>query len=181
MQDKPVRSQQQMRHLALTSQLIAIDAQATVLKTMDTEHSFGLESTFEVEVLIAAVHDFALSAEHLVLKAKSACIEEIRHSLQAVCNLSADLKTKADSLSKRGQMRAKYRLQNTVLEPNSQAENSEGTSDPGKLLAAAQHSCLQAELNQFATFSLQIHAICDLALEYCFNAASACARCNRNI
>lgn len=190
--------QQQLRDMALNAMLVAVDAQAAALKSMDREHSFGIENSFSVEHLRGQVKDLVQSAHMIVSGCRKCEFSETREKIQALASVSRRVKGEADLFKTGGAPKAKQRFDSLLLQvgvdepkatpvppseqPAGQAPtNTDIAHDPRKLSAQAGFACLRAEIDAFEAFAMQIHAVCNLALEYALNAAVESSRSNGNI
>lgn len=195
--------EQQLREMALNAMLLAVDAQAAALKSMDKEHSFGIENSFSVERLRAECKDLVQAAHAIVKNAEANCLNDTRDKITALAVSARKLKDGADRFQASASPRAKSRydhllmqmgmevLQQGCADPEavkaSEAEagkaptNTEIAGDVRKLSAQAGFACLRAELDECRAYAMQIHATCNLALEYALKAAAKSARCNSNI
>ncbi len=200
-------SQQQLRDMALNAMLLAVDAQAAALKSMDREHTFGLENSFTVDRLRDHIKDLVQSA-HVIVKAGKACsLTETREKIQSLAAAARRMKDDADHFRATSAPLAKTRYDNMLLQmgldepklaqdatetaasevkasdlPAGEAPTStEVGHEPRALTAQAGFACLRAEIDEYSAFAMQIHAVCNLALEYALNAAAESSRSNTNI
>lgn len=189
-------SQQQLRAMALKAQLLAVDAQAAALRSMDREHTFGIESTYTVDRIHATMHDFMSDIFTLVGKADKVEIAETRSAISVMVARAKELKREADELKERGARNAQFRYNLThgaaetlkVSAETPKTDNSTAVEplpaapvEPLKLQDKADFACLRAEVDEYMAFAMQVHALCNLALEYSFSAAVTCSRCQSNI
>jgi len=194
---------QQLREMALNAMLLAVDAQAAALKSMDREHSLGVENSFSIERLRNQTKDLVQSAQTVVKSAESSCIHELREKVKALATSVRNLKDNADRFREAAQPRAKFRYDHLLMqmgmeEPKlakdgdeakqqSSAEagaaptNTDVAVDSRKLQAQAGFACLRAEVDEYYAYAMQVHATGNLALEYALNAVVKCSRCHSNI
>lgn len=196
-----IMSEQQLREMALNAMLLAVDAQAAALKSMDREHSFGVENSFSVERLRDQLKDLVQSTHTIVRGADSSCINETREKIKSLASAVTKLKGDADRFKEAAQPRARARYAQLLMQMGVEGPKAthpdktdpadaeagkaltpgEVATDTRGLSSQAGFACLRAEVDEFLAFVLQIHASCNLALEYALNAAAKCARCNSNI
>lgn len=198
-QQKYNMGQQQLRTMALRAQLLALDAQAEALRCMDREHSLGVESSTQVNFVRTDVHDFMDDVFALVKKSADVPSDETRGGIAVMVDRAKNLKAEADKLRDCGKRGAQFRYSTTspeaastpVAAPGcSPAEASVGAVPPTpspvpvtteKLQAKADFACLRAEVDEYAAFAMQVHALCNLALEYCYTAGADSSRSEGNI
>lgn len=193
------RTEQHLRAMALRAQLLALDAQAEALRSMDREHSLGVESSFSIECVRTDVHDFMNDVFNVVRKSSEVAIDQLRGSIGVLAERAKQLKQEGDKLKDRGLNAAKFRYATScpdacgtvVAAPG--ASPVDGAAGPvpqagvtvpastEKLQAKADFACLRAEVDEYAAYAMQVHALCNLALEYCFTAAADAARCQSNV
>lgn len=173
------KSQQQLRSMALHAQLLAVDAQAAALRDMDHEHTFGMESTFDIDRLRERVHTFVKHISSFVADCEELSKEDARARLAALADKAAVIKSDADQVNKNGALHAKFRYSPTAkaaVSPEAFAEPGKSTGDDNKstsiptevnqLQARADFACVRAELDEYFAFTLQVHALCNMALEF---------------
>lgn len=173
---------QNLRAIALRAQLLALDAQAEALRAMDREHSLGVESSFYINSICQKIHDFMNDVFAQVRKSDETDILAFRASLTVLLERSKSLKAESDDLKVRGGNAAQFRFALTggaATSPAATEPQQAGAVpvDPEKLQNRADFACLRAEVDEFAAFALQIHALANLAMEYCFTAAVRCRSC----
>lgn len=195
--------QQQLRDMALNAMLLAVDAQSAALKSMDREHSMGIENSFSIDRLRGQVKDLVQSTHLIVNESEKLSQEETRDRIKSLANVARKLKSEADRFREASQPKARHRydhlLMQTGLEgfsgagevgqgkcpaeaPAGQAPTDTQVShEPKKLTVQAGFACLRAEIDIYEAFAMQLHAICNLALEYALNAAASIAKQNANI
>lgn len=190
MLDKIEVSQQQLRSMALNAMVLALDAQAAALQSMDREHSLGIESSYSVKSLLGKAKDFVQSAAELVKLSESVSFIETRQKVRSLAAGAQRLKEEAAEFITNTNPKANSRYEQLLMELG-EAKSPEATAPAGnaetpnevgaqgrKITAQAGFACLRAEIDEFAAFSLQIHATCNLALEYALNAAAKSAQKN---
>jgi hypothetical protein len=165
---------QSVRRSALHFQLLALEGQTRVIKALDIEHAFGIESTSGAELVLGHARDFVKSAEIVAERAGSAPRETTVASLKALRETARRISERASALDKSGLERAKMRLdqclcEHAQIDPSSLDGVVPGTA--AQMAVKAGVSCYRAEAEQLDTFALQVRALCDLALEYAYNAA----------
>lgn len=194
-------TQQQLRAMALRAQLLAIDAQASALTTMDREHSFGVEASYQLERNRRDVHDFVRDVLAFAEHSQDKELPEANSCLCVLVRRASDLKTEFKALQKSGTQHAQWRFRFTAAAsqvPSEVVEAAPTTTetvvnqapeakpitdqsvpvDVSRLQMKADFACLRAEVDEFAALELQVHALCNLALEYCFTEAVKCTRCS---
>lgn len=172
---------QQLRKSALHWQLAALDEQLGALKMLDREHSFGVENTAEVTYLVAELHDLFKSAELLSKEAKSLPPDQVMDRIKSFQANIKHIKEDAARFNGSAVLRAKLRLHNALedchVKPDESTVSDKPATEPDKLFARANTCCYSAETSQFTAFAMQINAICDLTLEWIYNAAGeACQK-----
>lgn len=202
--------QQQLREMALNAMLLAVDAQAAALKSMDREHSLGIENSFSVERLRERVKDLVQSAHAIVRSGSAAELAETREKIQSLATVARRVKADADRFKADSAPRAKFRydhllMQMGMVEPEPAVElaptlngskadeaiaqtppseapagkaptSTDVAHDPQKITAQAGFACLRAEIDEYEAFTMQVHATCNLALEYALNFAVETSR-----
>lgn len=189
-----VMSEQQLRNMALNAMLLAIDAQSAALHSMDREHSLGVENGFSIDRLRSQAKDLLQSTQTIVQTSQSLSLADLRDKIAALASASRRLKGEADRFKDSSQSRARARYEHLLMMLGDDQDTSTEQLPAGKaptdtkvgwdtdqLSAQAGKACLRAEIDEFEAFSLQIHAICNLALEYALNEAVKSARSNSNI
>lgn len=181
-----VMSEQQLRDMALNAMLLALDAQSAALHSMDREHSLGVENGYSIDHLRQKSKDLIQSAQVIVKNADTMQLDELREKIVALSMGSVRLKHEADQFKASCQGRAKNRYEHLelVLGDNPNKDTAVGSApgrDPRQLTVEAGRACLRAEVDEYDAFALQIHAMCNLALEYALNAAAKAARSFSNI
>jgi hypothetical protein len=172
---------QQLRKSALQWQLAALDEQLGALKMLDREHSFGVENTAEVTYIVAELHDLLKSAELLSTEAKKLPPDQVMDRIKTFQKNVKHIKEEAARFNGSAVLRAKLRLRNALEDCHAKPEETsiadKPAAEPDKLFARANTCCYSAETSQFTAFAMQINAICDLALEWIYNAAGeACEK-----
>jgi hypothetical protein len=189
--------------MALNAMLLAVDAQSAALKSMDREHSMGIENSFSIDRLRGQVKDFVQSAHIIVAETEKLSLEQTREKIAALAIVARRLKADADRFRDASQPKAKHRYDHLLMQtglsgfsgsteqkpetvpadaPAGQAPTDTSVShEPQKLTVQAGFACLRAEVDIYEAFTMQLHAVCNLALEYVLNAAAASARQNANI
>lgn len=193
MLDKFVMSDQQLRAMALNAMLLAADAQAAALQTMDREHTLGVENSYSVKYLIGLAKDFVDSTNEIVKLAESKEFVETRDKIRALATGASKIKDEVDKFRQATEPKAKNRYEQLLMQLGHQA-NCDANCDAGtastpvdvghdckKLTAQAGFACLRAEVDEYAAFAMQLHALCNLGLEYALNAASKQAKAHSNI
>lgn len=190
MLDKIEISQQQLRSIALNAMVLALDAQAAALQSMDREHSLGIESSYSVKNLLGRTKDFVQSALELVKLSESVGFIETRQKIRSLAVGAGRLKEEADKFFSNTEPKASMRYEQLLMElgenklpesslPAGEAPTPQDVATNGRRITAqAGFACLRAEIDEFAAFTLQIHATCNLALEYALNAAAKSAQTN---
>lgn len=189
-----VISEQQLRDKALNAMLLALEAQSEALRSMDCEHSFGVENSFTINRLCSISKDFLQSTRAIVHASESDSLLEIRAGVRSLAAAAGRLKQEADTFRSSGQAHAKQRYEHLLMLLGDQAADTfdyapatesptptDVGANPNVLSSQAGRACLRAEIDVFAAFSLQIHAICNLALEYALNAAVKNSHSKSNI
>lgn len=185
-------TEQQLRAMALRAQLLAVDAQASALSTMDREHTLGIEAGERLNGTRRSIHDFVDDVFKFVEGTHPP--EVLRGTLTALGLRAKDLKAECDKLKETGKQLAQLRFSRTSASTTvpyevataapAEAEKvarDQGAgqnvtepvvpADPGKLQVKADYACLRAEIDEYAAFGLQVHALCNLAMEFCYNTA----------
>lgn len=196
---KHTTSQQQLRTMALRAQLLAVDAQAEALRCMDREHTLGVESSLQVNFVRTDVHDFMNDVFALVKKSAEVPLEETRGGIAVMLERAKNLKAEADKLRDCGKRGAQFRYSTHAPDAAFAPVADPGCSPPDagvgavpptpqpvpvtteKLQAKADFACLRAEVDEYAAFAMQVHALCNLALEYCYTAGADSSRSEGNI
>lgn len=190
MLDKIEMTQQQLRSMALNAMLLALDAQAAALQSMDREHSLGIESSYSVKSLLGKTKDFVQSAAELVKLSDKVTFIETRQKVRSLAAGARRIKEDADEFTASTNPKAATRYEQLLMElgegksPDADAAAgdaetpNEVAAQGRKITAQAGFACLRAEIDEYAAFSLQIHATCNLALEYALNAAAKSAQKN---
>jgi len=181
-----VMSEQQLRDTALNAMLLALDAQSAALHSMDREHSLGVENGYSIDNLRQRSKDLIQAAQTIVKTSDSMTLDELREKIMSLAVASTRLKTSADAFKVSCQGRAKNRYEHLelLLGDNKNKDGVVGSAparDPRQLTVEAGRACLRAEVDEYDAFALQIHAVCNLALEYALNAAAKAARSFSNI
>ncbi|MBX9685050.1 MAG: hypothetical protein K2X27_00035, partial [Candidatus Obscuribacterales bacterium] len=180
-------SHQQLREMALNAMLLAVDAQSAALKSMDREHSLGLENSYSVDRVREKCRDLVQSAQIIVKGGESLCLNETRDKLRSMSTVVGKIKEEVDRFKEQAQPKARARyahletMLGVVVEPKPESADAPKASDasagqapttsdvaaePKKLTAQAGYACLRAEVDEFEAFAMQVHAICNLTLEY---------------
>ncbi|MBX9571862.1 MAG: hypothetical protein K2X77_23415 [Candidatus Obscuribacterales bacterium] len=188
MQVKSETNEQQLRLQALNAMLSALTAQAAAIQSMDREHSLGIENSYSVKSLLDQANTFAQAAFDAVTRSESASFIDTRNNVRLLAVAARRLKEEADKFTSRTQPKAATRYQELLLQLG-EKENSDSQAAAGeastpievaasgrKISAQAGYACLRAEIDEFTAFSMQIHAMCNLALEYALNAAAKSAK-----
>jgi len=200
MSEKSNLNQQQLRHAALDAMLLAVESQTAAVKSMDSEHSLGIENTFAAEHLRLKVRELVQAAESIVKDTRTDSFNDTRERIQTLATTAHRLKDEADHFHREATPRARNRYEQLLillglaesrLPSNTNKPASENDPPPldapageaptdtrvstgsKNLNAQAGYACLRAEVDEHMAFALQIHAICNLALEYALNAAAA--------
>jgi hypothetical protein len=155
--------EQDLRIRAAQAQMRALKAQLLAINIMDSEHSYGVENTFEAEQLYRRCRSVA--AKTMVLnrsigKCHGSRLAEELLSFEKLCT---ELKSDTLAFTNAARDRAEQRLPRL-------SERIPLTH--GDLVQKANLSCYSAERCQYATFLEQIEAICDLCAEIIYNAAA---------
>ena len=182
--DNFVMSEQQLRQKALNAMLLALEAQAAALHSMDSEHSLGVENAYSIDRLRSQAADLIQSTNAIVQESQTAGILELRDRIRSLATVARRLKAESDAFKSAGQSRAKSRYEHLLMMLGEEGSCSEEEAAAGqcptstdvpcngqKLSVQAGKACLRAEIDEFEAYSLQVHAICNLALEYALNAA----------
>lgn len=190
---KHTMSQQQLRAMALRAQLLAVDAQAEALRCMDREHTLGVEFSLAINSVRTDIHDFMTDVFAMVKKSADVSCDEVRANVAVIAGRAKQLKLEADNLRDCGKRGAQFRFSTVspdaastpVAAPGCTAENP-ATPEPvpateDKLQAKADFACLRAEIDEYAAFAMQVHALVNLASEYCYSAAAEASHCKSNI
>jgi len=170
---------QQLRNSALSWQLKAIDAQARALQMLSEEHSFSVHN-LAPDVLQNRVHDLAQTAVSVAAGAHDVPLETTLAHIASFKKACAELRADADKFAELAAIRAHMRLDNTITKliasspevPTTVPDPEMPSAETMRLLSKANQSCFNAETEQYNTFTLQIKAVCDLALEMLFVSAA---------
>ncbi len=196
-------SQQQLRAMALRAQLLAIDAQVSALTSMDREHSLGIEAGNQLDRTRKSVHDFLRDVLSFAEGCDDISLEQTRSTISVLAMRSGDLKKESENLKETGVQLARFRFNLTNAAASVPTEiataapadaekiastagtpaaaevlNTAVPAEVTRLQIKADYACLRAEVDEYAALALQIHALCNLSLEFCFNAAVKCTKCN---
>ena len=190
-------SDQQLRSIALNAMILAAESQAAALHSMDREHSLGVENSYSIKRLLGRTKDFVQSTQEIVKLSESNCsFTETRDKIRSLAAGARTLKDEADKFKSASEPKAKARYETLLMQlgqlgeqTKSQLETPAGKAatptdvaiDSPKITVQAGFACMRAEIDEFAAFSMQIHAVCNLALEYALNAAAKSARSHSNI
>jgi hypothetical protein len=173
----PTKTPQQLRRSALQWQMAALDEQLGVLRTLDAEHSFGIENTAEVSHIVHELHDLLKSAEAISRDAKTLPQAQTLDRIKVFHLTVQRIKGEADRFNGAAVLRAKMRLKGALEDHKASAPDAgDGSAKPpadtDKLYTRASSCCFNAEASQYSAFAMQVNAICDLALELIYNAAA---------
>lgn len=175
MNAKVKKEKQALRQSTLHSQLSALASQAAALRTLDSEHSLGIQHSREVTQLDNQTGELVARALSIVEEATpqshAQTIEKVAAFRQEALVHKASAKLFLDRASANAQARLSHALENAGLEDFELGV----PHDARRLTQRAETRCCMAETEQFQTFILQIESICDLCCEMLFFAAAETA------
>lgn len=170
---------QQIRRSALSSQLLALKAQARAIKSIGVEHANGLDLADNVEVdwLVRNAQDFSESALRHAREFAHADADSKAKSLETLLLTCQDIETRVGNMNSLRHEQAHERMVEAIDalfggEPPAASDDDPVPSGSKQLEQRAHMSCFSAESEQYSTFGLQVLAVCHLAMEIAFNAAA---------
>ncbi len=178
---------QQIRRSALTSQLLALKAQARAIKSIGVEHANGLDLADNVEVdwLVRNAQDFADSALAHSRDFAHGDTEANGKALEMLLLTCQDIESRVGNLDSLHHEQAHERMVEAIDalfggEPPAATDEDPVPSGSKNLEQRAHMSCFSAEAEQYSTFGLQVLAVCHLAMEIAFNAAAQREAANKS-
>lgn len=170
---------QQIRRSALSSQLLALKAQARAIKSIGVEHADGLDLADNVEVdwLVKNAQDFSDSALNRAKEFEHADAGDTAKALETLLLTCQDIESRVGNMNTLRHEHAHERMVDAINalfggEPPAASDEDPVPSGSKQLEQRAHMSCFSAESEQYSTFGMQVLAVCHLAMEIAFNAAA---------
>lgn len=164
---------QKIRSSALEHQMMALRWQAKVLTALAAEHNggFNLRGAIQFEHLLSDTESHVERALKFSQSTMGKDADQLHDELVVLHDTKDEIVKESDRVLAFCEVRAEDRI-NEELDGVELIEEGIVPESAAELSVKAQTTCLRAEKEQLATFTYQVKAACDLALELAYVAAS---------
>jgi len=158
---------QPIRVGAIRLQIESLTKQCLVIEKIATEHHDGLDLGLDPELknLLSFTAKLSEQVDLIVAAASDKDADSLNKAGEEIIHLTGLLPQLAASFKKGESAKARVRLSDSLEADGETALPEVNAVDAGV-------ACFKAEVNQYSTLELQVQALCSLALEVAYNAAS---------